>query len=249
MRRLRTKRRYSMAILGIDDSKIPSTNLCIIIPVYNEERRVTSTLERQTEELEGYPTDILICDDGSSDDTSAVVEAIAKRLGSNIMVVKQPHAGRGQAIRYSLSKCRSKYVAFSSADIVLKHSEIKEALRKLDTADLVMFSKARDGKFGENSLRVIMSKVFSYLVRVLFGVSFEDTQGVKIMPLQIAKQIIPLCRSKGFFLDAEMAIAAFHNGLRVVEQPWRYPYSQGSTVNLQSVSKMAFEMLLMRLRS
>lgn len=224
------------------------SNLCIIIPAYNEEKRLQSTLEEQAKELEHWPASVLVCDDGSSDNTSTIAESIAKRLKIRLTTIRQVHAGRGQAIRYSLSHCQSRYVAFSSADIVLSKSEIEEAFRRLEKADLVMFSKVRGAGLRRNMSREILSAVFSSLVRVLFCVPFGDTQGIKIMSLEIAKQVVSQCRSKGFFLDAEIAIIAFRHRLRIVEQPWRHQYSRGSTVNISSIAKMALEMMQTRLR-
>jgi dolichyl-phosphate beta-glucosyltransferase len=228
----------------MDTSKV---DLSIIIPAYNEARRILPTIERQVRELRGLRYSIIVCDDGSCDNTAALCEAIKERLNLRLMVLKQQHAGRGQALRYALERTSSKYVVFSSADIVLRRFEVEQALSRLRRADLVMFSKWTR-KRPRNVARWILSRMFSFLLRVLFHVPFHDTQGVKLAGVHTARQIISACSSSGFFLDAEIAIVAFNRGLRVVEQAWDYSYSPGSTITPFAVFGIAHEMLLMRLR-
>jgi len=228
----------------MDTTKV---DLCIIIPAYNESRRILATIEKQVEELQGWVYHIIVCDDGSSDNTAALCETIRERPGLSLRVLRQRHAGRGQALKYALERCSSKYVAFSSADIVLRRFEVERGLTRLRKADLVMFSKWTRKRSG-NAPRWILSRVFSFFLRVLFHVPFHDTQGVKLVELQTVRKIISACSSSGFFLDAEIAIVAFKRGFRVVEQPWDYSYSPGSTITPSAALRVAHEMLLIRLR-
>jgi len=226
-----------------------SADICIIIPAYNEYKRIGSTIEKQAKELERWAAQILVCDDGSSDSTSAIAKTVANRTGTNLILLRQAHVGRGEALRHAVKKCVSRYVVFSSADVVVRNIEIEEALRRLRTAHLVMFSKVRSQEYGGTAFRRILSRCFALLVRTLFQVRFHDTQGVKVMRLLTAKQIMPFCRSKGFFLDAEVAIVALKHCLRVVEQPWRYSYSLGSKVTPSAIARMVIEMLVTRFLS
>lgn len=222
-------------------------DLCIVIPAYNEENRIRETLERLAEEFRGWhKLQFLVCDDGSSDQTTAVAEAAARRLSLRLTVLKQQHSGKGQAMRYALQECSSHYVAISDADITLRSGEVEQALRKLSSADLVIFSKTKQ-EGGKNLPRWVMSRGFSLLLRLLFQIPFHDTQGVKVMRLSAVRQIMPACQSTGFFLEAEIVIVARRVGLRVVEQPWLYSYSGGSKVTASAILKMVVDALRTKL--
>lgn len=222
------------------------SDLAIVIPAYNEQKRIKSTLVKQVEQLGNWSFQIVVCDDGSSDSTSSLSRYTGMRLGVDLKVIWQEHAGRGEALRRALSSCESDYIVFSSADIVLGKEEIQETLAKLGRADLVMFSKV--AKSGGFTLRWVLSRGFAWLVRLLFHVPFYDTQGVKVMERLTAVSVMFSCKSRGFFLDAEFAIVAWRKGLRILEQPWRYSYSLGSKVTVSAVLRIIVEMVQTRVR-
>lgn len=203
--------------------------LSIIIPAYNEGRRLPESLRqlRAWLETQPYSTEALVVDDGSSDDTADAVRAAMKDWPT-LTLLSAAHAGKGAAVREGALAARGEWVAFADADFSMPVSEL-ERLRAVagDTGGVAIASREAPGarRYDEPWYRHVMGRVFNRLVQVLLLPGIQDTQcGFKCMPREIA---VTLCNQQtitGWGFDVELlAIARRHNfAIREVPIPWYY---------------------------
>ena len=100
-------------------------SLSIVIPAFNEARRITATLDQLSAFLAGQPWDweIRVVDDGSADDTPAIVETAARRE-SRIVLQREPHRGKGGAVKAGLLATRADFRFLCDADLSMPPAEL-----------------------------------------------------------------------------------------------------------------------------
>ena len=175
--------------------------LTIVIPAYNEEKRMSSTLETVTAYLakQEYTSEIVIVDDGSTDHTCSIVESfIARRQADQgpadtgspghpdvkdtfpqLRLIKNAHRGKGYTVRTGMLNGKGKYVLFTDADLATPISEVGKMIGALEAgADIAIGTREGIGASRQNEpfLRHLMGRVFNLLVRVISGLQFQDTQ-------------------------------------------------------------------------
>ncbi|HET9979379.1 MAG TPA: dolichyl-phosphate beta-glucosyltransferase [Ktedonobacterales bacterium] len=212
----------------MEEASRPIT-LSIIIPAYNEARRLPVSLRQLRAWLDEQPysAEVIVVDDGSSDDTADVVRA-AMTGWSALSLLAATHAGKGAAVREGALAACGDWVAFADADFSMPVSEL-EQLRVVaaETSAVAIASREAPGarRYGEPWYRHVMGRVFNRLVQVLLLPGIQDTQcGFKCMPREIA---VALCNQQtisGWGFDVELlAIARRHHfAIREVPIPWYY---------------------------
>jgi glycosyltransferase involved in cell wall biosynthesis len=212
----------------MEEASRPIT-LSIIIPAYNEARRLPVSLRQLRAWLDEQPyvAEVIVVDDGSSDDTADVARA-SMTGWSALSLLSATHAGKGAAVREGTLAARGDWVAFADADFSMPVSEL-ERLRSVaaETGAVAIASREAPGarRYGEPWYRHVMGRVFNRLVQVLLLPGIQDTQcGFKCMPREIA---VTLCNQQtisGWGFDVELlAIARRHHfAIREVPIPWYY---------------------------
>ena len=124
------------------DKRSPQTSgifLSVVIPAYNESTRLPKSLRTVIEYLEskGTPYEVLVVDDGSSDDTAALAEQFAQATPlatphSTLHVIRNPHRGKGYAVRTGMLAAQGKYVLYSDADFSAPIEEVEKLLKYLE---------------------------------------------------------------------------------------------------------------------
>jgi dolichyl-phosphate beta-glucosyltransferase len=220
----------------------PTPFLSIIIPAYNEEKRLPPALAKVAEFLRAQPyrSEVLVVENGSTDRTTEMVEAFcATQLRPDdpfeLILLHSPK-GKGNAVKQGVLAGRGDYLLITDTDLAVP---IEEATRFLPPAlDRLSFAVAiasREVKgavrYGEPAYRHLMGRVFNTLVRWLAVPNIQDTQcGFKCFTREAARFIFPRQRINGWGFDVELLYIAQRHGLPIVEIPVKWYYGADSRV-------------------
>jgi dolichyl-phosphate beta-glucosyltransferase len=227
--------------------------LSIIVPAYNEERRLPQTLPRIVAFLQAqdYPGEVIVVDDGSLDNTVRVVEEMAAQLPV-IRLFRNEHRGKGYAVKTGMLAAGGDYLFLCDADLSMPIEEVAKFLPPaLEEYDVAIGSREIEGarRYDEPSLRHLMGRVFNFLVRLLAVRGFEDTQaGFKCFRREVARDLFPCQTMDGFGFDVEILYIAQKRGYRIVEIPINWYYMTNSRVSPVGDSvRMVREILQVRI--
>jgi dolichyl-phosphate beta-glucosyltransferase len=220
----------------------PAGRVSVVIPAYNEEHRIGSTLialaaQRDALELR----EVLVVDDGSADGTGRIVSEFAALAGGDGFIRLVPHErnrGKATALRTGAAAAAGSVIAFFDADLSVRPSYLRDALRLIDGgADVVSGTRSpRDGeraglRTGDPFARRIGSRVYSWMQRTIVGLPYLDTQcPFKVLTTAAARSVLPECRIEKWAYDIEVLLVALQQGLRVAELAVEYEHVEGSTI-------------------
>lgn len=226
--------------------------LSVVIPAYNEERRLPFTLGAILANLRGRlrPFEIVVADDGSVDGTAALAAA----AGPEVRALRLPHGGKGSAVRAGVLASSGELVLVTDADLSTPIEELDRLLAALDRCDVAIGSRNVAGArvaVRQGADRRLMGRVFNLLVRALLLPGLRDTQcGVKLFRREVAHAVFERCRSDGFAFDVEALWLARRLGYRVAEVAVEWRNSPDSRVRpLVDVPRMFWELLTIKQRS
>ncbi len=214
--------------------------ISIVIPVFNEERRIAEGLRRVTAflSLKKYPAEIIISDDGSTDKTSEVVGAfIAAHPEVSIQHLKAPHnRGKGAVVRDGMAHARGQYLLLTDADLSSPIKEVDKLFRALENgADIAVGSRALRAPgcdVQQSKLRHTTGRIFSFLVRLLVLNGILDTQcGFKLFRAETTKDVFKAQTIDRFSFDIELLYLAARKGLRIKEVPVMWKEEPGTRVH------------------
>ncbi len=227
--------------------------LSIIIPAYNEEKRIPNTLLKLLNHLstKSYQWEIILVDDGSTDRTSEIAREVIKN--NNLTVIKNHlNQGKGYSVKRGVLASTGKVLLFSDADFSTPIEELDKMLLWIDEGyDVVIGSRALPESIIEMRqpwYRQLMGKTFNLLVKSLVLKGFNDTQcGFKCFTRESALQVFTLQRLPGFAFDVEILYIAQKCGFKIKEQPVRWINSPESKVHiLKGPLSMILELLKIR---
>jgi len=225
-------------------------DLSIVIPAYNEERRLPDTLRRVRAYLESrrVAAEVLVVDDGSADRTAAVVEQCRAELPSLLLLSNGRNRGKGYSVRRGMLEARGRVVLFTDADLSAPIEEADKLLAVLDRHEVAIGSRGLDRsliKVHQSRFREFAGAIFNFLVRVVTGLDFVDTQcGFKAFRREPARIIFEQQRIVRFGFDPEILFLAQRHGLRAVEIPVRWAHDPQTRVNMVRDSLRMFGELL-----
>lgn len=211
----------------------------IVIPAYNEERRLPRTLDELRRFGAGYggPFEILVVDDGSADDTAGVVRRATETL-DGLRVLKRAHAGKGAAVRAGMLAARHAYCILCDADLSMPVEQLDRFIAVLDDGyDIAVGSRElpESRRYDEPARRHLMGRVFNLLVRMLAVPGLDDTQcGFKGFRRPAARDLFARQRLDGFSFDAEVLFLARRRGYRFKEVPIDWYFDADSRVRAVS---------------
>ena len=235
----------------------PPPDLSIVIPAYNEGKRLPRTLERIRDWVErqraqsAMEIEILVVDDGSKDDTTAVVAAFQSRIPGLRLVRNVTNRGKGYSVRHGMLEARGRIALFTDADLSAPIEEADKLLAALVNADVAFGSRALDRSLIETRqsvAREFAGRAFNAVVRLMTGVSFLDTQcGFKAFRMDRARLIFQQQRIEDFGFDPELLFLARRHGLAAVEVPVRWAHDPGTKVHmLRDSLKMFWDLVKVR---
>jgi dolichyl-phosphate beta-glucosyltransferase len=204
--------------------------LSIVIPCYNEEERLPSTIERIERYLAGRDLgyELILVDDGSSDGTRMVMDAAAERNRSVRLEALPHNRGKGRALAEGVAAAKGSEILVTDADLSTPIEELPKLQAELEKgAGVAIASRAIRGSRVEVSqpfYRVLMGKAFNLLVQAVLLPGIWDTQcGFKLFRADVAHEAFAALTTDGFGYDPEVLYAAKRRGVRIAEVPviWR----------------------------
>jgi len=199
--------------------------ISVIIPAHNEISWIISTLEETVKTFDqfGCSYEIIVMDDGSTDGTYEKVLEFSHRH-TNVFVKKNlKNYGKGRAIKKGYRYTSGNYVVFLDADMELHPAQLQTFIdiMRLDNADVVIGSKMHTNSIVNYAWhRKIVSRVYFFLVKILFGLPIHDTQtGLKLFKTEVLKRVLPKIVAKQFAYDLEVLANVHRLGYKIAEAP------------------------------
>lgn len=225
-------------------------HLSVVLPAYNEEKRLGDTLRIVSEYLcrRFERSELIVVNDGSQDRTSAVVESFVRDQVSLRLIAYPANRGKGYAVRTGVLAAKGEMVLFSDADLSTPIEEVETLLAAVEKgADVAIGSRAAPGAqllVRQPWYRELAGRSFNRLAQRLTP-GIRDTQcGFKLFRREAAHEIFGRVKEDGFGFDAEVLHVAVRLGYPVAEVPVRWVHCPGSKVRLVRDSIRMFLTLL-----
>ena len=224
--------------------------LSIVLPAYNEARRLPASLEALNRYLDAHApeAEVVVADDGSTDKTAAAVLAAAE-LWPRVRLLTLPHRGKGHAVREGMLAALGEVRLFSDVDLAVPLGYVAAFQAASGSADVIIASREAPGaqRVGEPWRRHLMGRAFNLWVRLVSGLPYADTQcGFKAFRVAAAREIFARQQINGFGFDVEVLFLARRWGLRIAELPVEWRYGAESTVRLRHTVTTSLEVLGVR---
>ena len=225
--------------------------LSVIIPAYNEEKRLLSTLSKICAYLstKDFPYEIIVVDDGSTDNTLQMVKNFASSNRQIVILINEQNSGKGYSVRKGMLSARGEYAFFTDADLSTPIEEIEKCLPYLINGyDVVIGSRSMPGSdilVHQPWYREKMGKIFNFMVNMVLLKGIIDTQcGFKGFKREAVKTVFNRCKIDGFSFDVEALYLSRKYNFKIKEIPIRWENSPLSKVSPIKHSLQMFKDLI-----
>jgi dolichyl-phosphate beta-glucosyltransferase len=226
----------------------------IVIPAYNETARIGRALSQVSDCIRKHrwAAEVVVVDDGSTDNTAALVEAWAAGHPEVRLIRNGRNRGKGYSVRNGMLRAAGEVVMFTDADL---SSPIEEAERLFEAiaagADVAIGSRWLIGKrivHKQPLYRRFFGRCFNALTRSVMRLPFADTQcGFKAFRREAAQLVFSLQRVERWGFDPEILFIGIKRGLRIVEVPVTWGHDERSRVSyLRDGMQMLLELVFVR---
>lgn len=236
----------------MDDKKI---RLSVIIPAYNEEKRLPRTLEEINDYLQKqlYASEIIVVSVGSKDKTVEVAQNFSDKI-RKIEIINMPQSGEGKgySVKQGMLKAKGEYRVFTDADNSTPVDQVEKMWPEFEKGyDVVIGSrdmKNSDVAVPQPLFRRFLGNGFNILVQAILGLyGIWDTQcGFKGFSAKATEEIFPRSEIKHFGFDPEILVLAKKYGYKIKEVPIRWLNDADSKVKMSHTIKMLMEVLTIR---
>lgn len=211
--------------------------LSIIIPAYNEERRLPNSLDKVAAFVanQSYETELIVVDNNSRDRTSDIVREFATEHPYT-RLIHEKRQGKGSAVRAGIFAGYGEYLFICDSDLSMPIEEVNKFLPpEREGYDVAIASREAPGarRYGEPHHRHLMGRIFNLLVQIIALPGINDTQcGFKSFQREAAQDVFECQTMNGFGFDVETLFVARKRGYNIVEVPVNWYYDAGSSVNV-----------------
>ena len=219
--------------------------ISIIIPAYNEEKRILRCLERVLSycKEKDWDFEVIVAEDGSTDSTVKIVNDFASHDNRIKLLSFTERLGKGGAIKNAMFHATKDYVCFVDVDLSADVSELERLIPFVNHYEIIIGSRRLRGNLPPIEspfYRKIFSSFYSKFFRILFRMQIYDTQcGFKLFKTSIVSKLFKEIHTTGFAFDTEILVKASWLGLRIKEVPIIWKYDPSTKV---SVFKQVREM-------
>ena len=215
-------------------------SLSIVIPAYNEEKRLPSSLDTILDFVhQRYQfIEIVVVDDGSRDGTAECVRQYARTHPAVRLVQNPGNRGKGYAVRNGMLAAKGEWSLFTDADLSTPIAEIEKLTAAIERehAAVAIGSRALDRSLvgvHQSAGREYAGRIFNFVMRMITGLPFSDTQcGFKLYRSDAIQSIFARQQLDGFGFDVEDLFLARLFDYKVVEVPVRWNNVEGTKVSL-----------------
>lgn len=218
-------------------------NTSLIIPAYNEEKRLPAYLEEIISYAKNHPkhiSEVLVVDDGSTDKTAEII----KRYEPQVNLIQLPHnQGKGAAIRAGVQKARGDAIVFLDADGATPITEMPKMVEGLGHADIAVGNRWMNGAHVQKSTALRHLAGWIYMVYMsMFGLGGIDTMcGFKGYRADVAKKLFSNLIEKRWLFDTEIAYKAVRANYTVKNFPIEWESKEGSKLTTSTLIKSGFQ--------
>ena len=230
--------------------------LSVIIPTYNEEKRLTGTLQSINDYFsrQSYDYEILVVDNGSTDKTAQIVRNLAGQIKGLKLIEGSASRGKGFAVKKGMLMAKGDFRIFTDADNSTSIDQIEKMWPEFKKGyDVVIGSRDVEGAVLDPPQPWIRDKIlgkgFKLYRKIILGLwGIQDTQcGFKCFTKKATEEIFPRCKIIHFAFDAEVLIIGKSLGYKIKEIPVYWKNDPESKVNFKSIIKMAIDLIKIRL--
>ena len=222
--------------------------LSIIIPAFNEEKRIIRTLEETISYLvkQDYESEIIVVCDGNSDSTHEVAADYKPAAKISLRVLcYEPNKGKGYAVHYGMLRGAGEYLMFMDADYAVPIQQLEKGLALLKNgADIAIGSRAVAGatiNAHQNIFRKISAKIYTTIQNLYLGINYKDTQcGFKIFKRSVGHKLFALQKLNSVIFDPEILWLAKKYGFKIAEFPVTWSHIENSQIVYDSLRKSLF---------
>jgi len=222
----------------VTQARLPKPDLSVVIPAFNEAIRLPETLRR----LEAFCVNrselvqVIVADDGSTDDTVAVARTFADRLNLRVVSLSK-NSGAGAALSAGVKAASGKNILICDADGPVPFEHISRLERAIELGSQIAVGsrllKHSSSKRPQPLFRQTIGKVWVFLVQFILPLNVRDTQcGFKLFTRGAAHRIFASLQEKGFAFHVESLLLAQEYGYKIKEVPIHWDDSPGSKINL-----------------
>ena len=193
--------------------------------------------------------ELIIVNDGSSDETLAVARELSKRDKRVKLISYSKNMGKGYAVRQGVIHSWGKYLLFMDGDGNISSDILAQYIQKLDKVDVAIGSKYhRDSNISVPLSRKFLSKSFQMLVKIMLGLKISDTQvGLKAGKGESFRKIFQQMHVKRYAFDVEMLAVAASLGLKIEEMPVQLRID--SQFRAKEMARMAIDLVTIAYRT
>ncbi len=218
-------------------TKTSRKELSILLPAYNEATQIEQCILEVEAAVRGLSSsyEIIVSEDGSTDGTDEIVSKMAQVNPNLRLLHYSERLGKGKAIKNAVNNSRGEIIAFMDVDLA---TDLACLPRLLDTVKqkggMAIGSRHISGsRVQRHTKRTLFSLTYNTMVRLLFLDGVRDHQcGFKTMKTNVAKAVLNISKSDGYFFDTEMIVRCKQLGYPVTEVPVNWmEHNQSSKVN------------------
>ncbi len=210
--------------------------LSVVIPAYNEEQAIgaaiTAVFDFLTNNNFGEP-EVIVVDDGSSDQTGAVVADYQKKYSALKYVKNTPNRGKGFSVKQGVLAATGDYILFLDADLSTPITELKKVWPFAQEKTIVVGSRALPESVivkHQAKLKELVARLGNLLIQLCLGLRISDTQcGFKLFPASI-KSVFTVATIERWGFDMEILFLAKHQGFTIKEVPITWTNDPSSLV-------------------
>jgi len=233
-----------------DASHVDVVDISVVMPAFNEQRRIGPSIEAVCAFLRqsGRSWELIVVDDGSSDLTASLADALVEREPRITLIRSPRNSGKGHAVRAGVLASRGNEVLMCDADLSTPILEVERLWAQGRGAVAAIGSRARPGSHIEvhqHPLRRLFGRLGNRYIRALAVPGVRDTQcGFKLLNGPAARALFAITRINGWGIDVEILHLCTRFGWPVAEVPVRWSHSTGSKLRpmayLQVLAEVAY---------
>jgi dolichyl-phosphate beta-glucosyltransferase len=236
-------------------------NLSIIIPLYNEEKRLKKSLISLIKFIKIKPKkkiEIIFVSDGSTDSTNKIISLFIKenkKILESFLIKYAKNVGKGYAIKKGILKSKNDWILICDADMSVNPNQfnIWYQNKKIIDKNKAYFGSRRHEKSNVKSsiVRKTLGLIFILFIRILLNIKLKDSQcGFKIFHRSYALKIFKKISSFRFAFDIELTILLTKFKINIIELPLKWVHQDGSKLSLfYDIPKMIYDIFIIRLKN